>query len=106
MYKQKSLPFVKTLNGISKKTFDIHHDKLYGGYIKKSNTIKERLTEIAKSDNPEGNQIYSELRALKNAESFANNGVYLEETDFDILACDGRSKGKLADEIAEKYGFV
>ncbi|PJE51582.1 MAG: superoxide dismutase [Candidatus Yanofskybacteria bacterium CG10_big_fil_rev_8_21_14_0_10_36_16] len=106
MYNHKPLPFDKELEGISSKTIETHHGKLYKGYVDKSNSIKERLTDIAKSDNPEGNQTYSELRSLKNGESFANNGVYLHEKYFDILGGDGKSTGELAEAISAKYGSV
>ena len=106
MYKHKPLKFDKELEGISKKTMDIHHGKLYKGYVDKSNSLKKRLTEVVKSDNPEGNQTYSELRALKNGESFANNGVYLHEKYFGILGGDGKPKGELADAISVKYGSI
>lgn len=93
-----------SLKGISQKTIEIHHGKLYVGYVNKSNEIKEKLGPIAKSGKAEGNQIYSELRGLKNAESFANNGVYLHENYFAILGGDGKPKGELADKLAERYG--
>jgi len=103
MYKSKPLTFDKEMDGISKNTITIHHAKLYQGYIDKSNSLKERLTEIAGSSDPEGNQTYSELRALKNGESFANNGVYLHERYFGILGGDGNASGPLADDLAKKY---
>ncbi len=101
----KSLPYdAGSLKGISQKTVEIHHGKLYAGYVNKSNEIKEKLGPIAKSGKAEGNQIYSELRGLKNAESFANNGVYLHENYFAILGGDGKPKGELADKLVERYG--
>ena len=78
-----------SLKGISAKTVDIHHGKLYKGYVDKSNEIKDKLGPIVKGGKAEGNQIYSELRALKNGESFANNGVYLHENYFAVLGGDG-----------------
>lgn len=66
MYKSKPLTFDKELDGISKNTIAIHHDKLYQGYVDKSNSLKEILTGIVNSDNPEGNQTYSELRVRDN----------------------------------------
>src|SRR5690606_15679027 len=92
--------------GIGQKTIEIHHGKLYKGYVDKSNAIKERLGEIVKAGNAEGNQIYSELRALKNGESFANNGVYLHENYFSILGGDGQAKGEVADKLSAKYGSI
>ena len=93
-----------SLKGISQKTVEIHHGKLYKGYVDKSNDIKDKLGPIAKSGKAEGNQIYSELRALKNGESFANNGVYLHENYFSVMGGDGVPRGEIATKLAEKYG--
>lgn len=93
-----------SLKGLSQKTIEIHHGKLYKGYVDKSNEIKDKLGPIAKSGKAEGNQTYSELRGLKNGESFANNGVYLHENYFAILGGDGVPKGELAGKVAERYG--
>ena len=41
------------LKGISAKTIDTHHGKLYKGYVDKSNDIKDKLGPIAKSGNAE-----------------------------------------------------
>ena len=68
----KQLPFDSgSLKGISQKTVEIHHGKLYAGYINKSNEIKDKLQAIMENGKAEGNQSYSELRALKNGEGFA-----------------------------------
>ena len=93
-----------SLKGISAKTVEIHHGKLYKSYVDKSNEIKEKLGFIVKSGKAEGNQTYSELRALKNGESFANNGVYLHENYFAILGGDGAPRGEVVEKLAEKYG--
>ena len=93
-----------TLKGISQKTIEIHHNKLYKGYVDKSNEIKDKLKPIVESGKAEGNQIYSELRSLKNGESFANNGVYLHENYFSILGGDGVPRGEIANKLTERYG--
>ena len=84
----KALPFSKQLDGISEKTLSTHHDKLYVGYINKVKEVWQSLVNlrpkiIAGEDS--GNQTYSQLRALKDAETFALNGVYLHEWYFDVL---------------------
>ena len=94
----------ESLKGISQKTIEIHHGKLYKGYVDKSNEIKDKLGPIAKSGKAEGNQIYSELRALKNGESFANNGVYLHENYFAVMGGDGVPRGEIVTRLGEKYG--
>ncbi len=112
MYEHKPLPFDKELDGISKKTNDIHHGKLYKGYVDKANEIGEKLEELRKDilDGKEsgGNQTYSKLRALKQGETFAVNGVYLHEWFFGVLGGDGdHSKGpELADAIVKKWGSI
>ncbi len=101
----KQLPFAAdSLKGISQKTIEIHHGKLYTGYVNKSNEIKDKLQVIVENGKAEGNQAYSELRALKNGEGFANNGVYLHEGYFAILGGDGAPKGEVVEKLAAKYG--
>ncbi|MBI4158567.1 MAG: superoxide dismutase [Candidatus Yanofskybacteria bacterium] len=93
-----------SLKGISQKTVDIHHGKLYKGYVDKTNEIGEKLGELRRSGKAEGNQTYSELRGLKLGETFAENGVYLHENYFAILGGDGVPKGEILKAIEEKFG--
>jgi Fe-Mn family superoxide dismutase len=105
----KPLPFdAEKLDGISAKTLTIHHDKLYAGYVAKANEVSKRLGEIAKSGEASGNATYSELRALKDAETFAVNGVYLHEWYFDGLGGDGATDKapELSKALAEKWGTI
>lgn len=93
-----------SLKGISQKTIEIHHGKLYVGYVNKTNEIGERLGELRRSGKADGNQIYSELRGLKLGETFARNGMYLHENYFIILGGDGQPKGEILKAIEEKFG--
>ncbi len=104
-YEEKKLPFKKELEGISKKTMEIHHDKLYVGYIKKSNEIMQKLFELSESGAIEGNATYSTLRSLKTDETFAINGVYLHEWYFDNLGGEGDWKDapKLSETLAKRW---
>ncbi|MDP3731149.1 MAG: Fe-Mn family superoxide dismutase [bacterium] len=104
----KPLPFEKELVGISKKTLEIHHDKLYAGYVKKAGEISEKLVALAKSGEYEGNATNSELRALKAEETFAVNGVYLHEWYFDVLGGDGdwKKAPELSKAFEEKWESV
>lgn len=104
-YEAKPLPFKEALKGISEKTMAIHHDKLYVGYVNKRNEIAEKLHEYAtgKKDFSTANQSYSDLRALKDGETFAVNGIYLHEYYFNILGGEGKPVGALAEAIIEKY---
>lgn len=108
----KPLPFTKKLDGISAKTLAIHHDKLYAGYVKKADEIREKLIaineKIQRGEEVEGNQTYSEIRALKEGATFAQNGVYLHEWYFDVLGGDGDA-GKapeLSAAISQSWGNV
>jgi len=96
-----------TLTGISDKTMAIHHDKLYAGYVAKKNEIADWLAPLMKGGNVSGaNQVYSELRALKDAETFATNGVYLHEWYFDVLGGNGVPEGALVDALKAQYGSL
>ncbi len=107
---EKALSFSK-LEGISEKTIQIHHDKLYVGYVKKANEIWEKLRALRDkviSGESAGNQTYSELRALKDGETFAVNGAYLHEYYFDVLGGDGAydQAPELSVALSEKWGSV
>jgi superoxide dismutase, Fe-Mn family len=100
----KPLPF-EHLTGISDKTLAVHHDKLYAGYVAKANEISEKLEMIIKDgDLSSANQTFSELRGLKQGETFAVNGIYLHEYYFDGLGGHGSPSGKLVEDIAARYG--
>ncbi len=91
---------------ISEKTLAIHHDKLYAGYVTKSNEIRTKLEALEKGgDVSTANQSYSELRALKDGETFATNGVYLHEYYFDTLDGNGQPvEGAFKEAILAKHG--
>ncbi len=108
-YQSKPLPFTKELVGISKKTMEIHHDKLYQGYVVKMQEIAKGLSAFAKGEKEvTGNQTYSELRALRNGETFANNGVYLHEYYFNGLGGDTTTvpENALTKALTEKFGSI
>ena len=95
-----------SLIGISGKTVEIHHGKLYAGYVNKTNEISGKLGDLRKGGDFEGNQIYSELRGLKQGETFARNGVHLHENYFSILGGNGQPNGEIADALVEKFGSI
>lgn len=106
-YEPKPLPFTAAPNGISEKTLTTHHDKLYVGYVNKKNEIEEKLVGLQTGgDVSSANQSFSELRALKDGETFAVNGVYLHEWYFDVLAGDGVPTGPLAEALAAQHGSI
>ncbi len=103
----KPLSFSEELDGISKNTTAIHHDKLYAGYVAKKNEIEEKLKPLSSGgDVSSANQTYSELRALKDGETFAANGVYLHELYFSVLGGDGAPTGSLTDALAKEFGSI
>ncbi|MFA7286749.1 MAG: Fe-Mn family superoxide dismutase [Patescibacteria group bacterium] len=108
LYEGKPLPFKESLIGISDKTMALHHDILYMGYVKKKNEIADALEgfEKGEKDLAGANQTYSELRALKDGETFATNGVYLHEYYFNVLGSDGKASGALLDALIEKFGSL
>lgn len=108
-YVPQPLPFSKPLQGISENTITIHHDKLYVGYVNKMKEIAEYLSAFATGEKAVdgANQTYSELRALRVEETFANNGVYLHEYYFAGLSGDGSiPDNALTQALATKFGSV
>ncbi len=107
----KPLPFSKELVGISAKALAIHHDKLYAGYVAKVNELSEKFKKIFQeivAGTQEGNATYSEIRSLKDAETFAVNGVYLHEWYFDVLGGDGIADKapELSKALIEKWRSI
>src|SRR3989338_4403375 len=107
-YESKPLPFAGTLTGISQKTIAIHHDKLYAGYVNKMKEVAAALEAASKDETilDGSNQSYSTLRALRDGETFATNGVYLHEHYFNVLGGDGKSSGSLVAAIEKKWGSL
>jgi Fe-Mn family superoxide dismutase len=78
-------PALLELDGISRTTIDAHF-RLYQGYVAKRNEILGRLADV---DLDAGNQVYSDLRALKVDLTFAVGGIKNHELYFDHLGGDG-----------------
>lgn len=100
-YEAKPLPFNKQLIGISEKTIQIHHDKLYTGYVNKRNEIEQKLETV---DRSAANATYSEYGELKREESFAANGTTLHEYYFSVLGGEGKPDGALMAELEKHFG--
>lgn len=94
-----------SLKGLSEKQLKEHHDVLYAGYVKKTNEIREAL-KTADTANP--NATFSEIRELKQEETFALNGVKLHECYFDNMADSGMAEpaGTVAKWIEEDFGSI
>lgn len=96
-------PEVLELDGISRESVEAHY-KLYVGYINKRNEILAKLEDV---DLAAGNQIYSELRALKVDLTFAVGGVKNHEIYFAHLGGGGGDPdGLMADLIARDFGSL
>lgn len=96
-------PEVLELDGISRESVEAHY-KLYVGYINKRNEILAKLEDV---DLSAGNQIYSELRALKVDLTFAVGGVKNHEIYFAHLGGGGGDPdGLMADLIARDFGSL
>jgi len=105
MAHQVTAPLLKGLKGISDKTNEIHHGKLYTGYVNKRNEIEERLAKLTEEDKSSGNQVYSYLRGLKEGETFAANGMILHQIFFSVLGGDGDPTGtQVLEEIKKEWG--
>jgi superoxide dismutase, Fe-Mn family len=100
------------LAGISNRTLENHHDKLYGGYVKKKNEIETELEklgrEIVQGKAEGGNTTYSQLRSLKDGETYAVNGVYLHEWYFEGLGGNGQfdNAAEVVEAIESSYGSI
>jgi len=107
-YEPKPLPFNKQLIGISENTIAIHHGKLYQGYVNKMKEVAEKLKDMNSTGVglDSANQSYSELRSLRDAETFATNGVYLHEYYFSSLGGNGIPEGTLVEALKEKFGSI
>jgi len=103
MHQQQPLSFdPESLKGISPKTTEIHHGKLYAGYVSKRNEVEEKQAE---ADLSSANQVYSAWRGLKEGETFAANGMILHQVFFSILGGDGNPEGtKVGEAITAQWG--
>ena len=99
-------PALYELEGISREAVEAHY-KLYEGYIAKRNEILARLADV---DLESGNQVYSDVRALKVDLTFAIGGVKNHEIYFEHLGGDGGdpsgSIGELIDARLRRRGRV
>jgi Fe-Mn family superoxide dismutase len=96
-------PALFELDGISREAVEAHY-KLYEGYVSKRNEI---LGKLAGVDLSAGNQVYSEVRALKVELSFAVGGVKNHEIYFEHLGGEGGDpSGLIADLIERDFGSV
>jgi Fe-Mn family superoxide dismutase len=96
-------PELFELDGISRASVEAHY-KLYQGYVNKRNEILAKLADV---DPNAGNQVYSELRALKVDLTFAVGGVKNHEIYFAHLGGPGGDPSGAARDLIERdFGSV
>lgn len=101
-YNPQPLPYSQ-LTGISAKTLEVHHDKLYVGYVNKRNEIEQAL---ATADRSAANGTYSAFGELKRQESFAADAMILHEAYFNVLGGNGQAAGELVAQIEKDFGSL
>lgn len=99
-YIAEPLKVTKDIEGISLKSVT-EHQKLYEGYVKKTNEIQSK---IAAADKSEANAVYSTIGEMKRQETFAVNGMKLHEVFFALLGGDGVAKGNILEMIVKDFG--
>jgi len=92
----KTFASIRELNGISQRTQEEHYE-LYKGYVGKTNEIQKKLDTVDRST---ANQIFSDLRSLRVALSFAIGGVKNHELFFAHLG------GKGGQPLAKTAGLI
>ena len=96
-------PALYELEGISRESVEAHY-KLYEGYVAKRNEILGKLADV---DLSAGNQVYSEVRALKVDLTFAIGGVKNHEIYFEHLGGHGGDPdGAIGDLIKRDFGSL
>lgn len=88
------------LDGLSEKQLEVHL-KLYAGYVKNVNAIKEKVTELKKDSEKNG----LALAELTRRFGFEFNGMRLHELYFEALGGQGEG-GDLAKALADQYGSL
>ena len=91
-------PALLELDGISRESVEAHY-KLYEGYIATRNEILARLANV---DLESGNQVYSDVRALKVDLTFAIGGIKNHELYFEHLGGDGGNPRGAAAQLFER----
>lgn len=100
MYQEEqfSLPELK---GISARQIEAHL-KLYAGYVKNSNALMSKITEL-KADSDANALVLAEL---KRRFGFEFDGMRLHELYFSALGGDGSMQGALAEALAKQWGSL
>jgi superoxide dismutase, Fe-Mn family len=99
---QRFPAFDKELDGISRQTMEDHF-KLFEGYAKKSNECRKLLNDFDYGE-IEGNQVFSQLRAVSVDYTFALLGFKNHELYFQHLGGDGgEPTGRFAELVDDEF---
>jgi superoxide dismutase, Fe-Mn family len=99
---QRFPAFDKDLDGISRQTMEDHF-KLFEGYAKKSNECRKILNDFDYGE-IEGNQVYSQLRAVSVDYTFALLGFKNHALYFQHLGGDGgEPNGRFAELVEDEF---
>jgi Fe-Mn family superoxide dismutase len=99
---QRFPAFDRELDGISRQTMDDHF-KLYEGYAKKANECRKLLNEFDYGE-IEGNQVFSQLRAVSVDYTFALLGFKNHELYFGHLGGEGgEPTGRFAELVEDEF---
>jgi Fe-Mn family superoxide dismutase len=99
---RKFAAFETELDGISKQTMDDHY-KLYEGYARKANECRKLLNGFDYAE-IEGNQVYSQLRAVSVDYTFALLGYKNHDLYFGHLGGEGgEPNGRFAELLENEF---
>ncbi|HZF47821.1 MAG TPA: Fe-Mn family superoxide dismutase [Polyangiaceae bacterium] len=103
--KLEPLPWpASSLPGLSEKLLVAHHEKNYGGAVKKLNEIRSKL---ANADPEKSGGYWSEFGTLKGAEAAARNSALLHELYFANLGGAGAAPpAALASALGARFGSL
>lgn len=103
-YKVREFPHLKSLKGLSDSQLE-QHFKLYEGYVKNTNLLREQIAEMVAKNQTE-TPIFAELvRRLP----FEQNGMVLHEHYFENMTPNGGdlpSGGALAKALEGSFGSI
>ena len=101
-YQERQFNHLSGLNGISDEQIE-QHLKLYGGYVKNTNSLNEQLAELIRS-NDTASPTFGELTRRM---GFEYNGMRLHEYYFDNMTPNGvelEPNSRLASAISDSFG--
>jgi Fe-Mn family superoxide dismutase len=93
----------QSLDGLSEKQLQEHHDVLYAGYCKKVDEIRSTLKEASKEN---VNATFAQWRELNTELTFALNAVKLHEAYFANLGGNGEPTADILNFIEQDFGSV